>query len=308
MPRDVAKIARKLARGIKAGAPPNACSGEWMQTIEQAAVSSGRGGFADSAGSYVPSAHDSELFDAIREAVEEIHLAGDRSWNVARIGWRPGDLAVTIDTIFDPEIVPRAPDDPVYEEAATARRDFWNAVGGEVDGYLGDAAKANDHGQTRWFSPHRRLMRVELAGRATLVTDGLSTPWPGVLDKVNGSEIEVFLENPNQHASMEPWINVLLDVGDMIADDRGIESDVVRNGAVIFCGLTDTVAPYTHLVLSVPADNEPAFIPSLPYGRARLLKATAVTLDDLAGHSLDGWAVEAARQALARRRESGGAL
>jgi len=85
--------------------------------------------------------------------------------------------------------------------------------------------------------------------------------------------------------------------------DARREASNVGNGAILFCDLPNAVAPYSHIVLSIPSDDEPELIPSLPYGSARVLKATAVQPDDLAGHSLDGWAVEAARQALARRRE-----
>lgn len=134
-----------------------------------------------------------------------------------------------------------------------------------------------------------------------LATDGLSTPWPGVPDKVNGSGLEVFLESPGVY-SIEAWTDIMLHVGDMIADDVGVESLVRRHGAVLFLDISSALAPYSHLALSIPSANEPDEIPSLPYGSARLLRATAVTPDDLAGHSLDGWAVDAAQQALARRR------
>lgn len=254
----------------------------------------------------MPSPDEGAIFDIIYDAVGEIHLAANKPWNVAHIAWRQGDAVAAIETNFDPTIVPRAPDDPVYEKAAVARRLFWNSVGKPASGYLGDAEKANSYGQTRWFAPHRRLLQVEVGGRVLLATDGLSTPPSGVADKVNGCKIEVFLKIPDGQAEVEPWINVLLDIGDMIVDDISIESDVLNNGAIVFCALHKSVEPFSHIVLGVPTDDEPKNIISLPYGDARLLKATPVTTDDFAGRSLEGLAVEAAHHALANRESKSG--
>lgn len=296
--------AKRLARVMNVVAPAKAFSGKWIQTVEQAGVSSCKGGFADRDGNRLPSSSDRRLFDAVGDAIAEIFLAGDQSWNIAEVNWRAPDMAVTIETSFDPEIVPRNSGDPTFEQAATARRDFWNLIGRAAEAYVGPLTPVNDYGQTRWISPHRRLLQVEVDGWRALVTDGLSTPWPGVPDKVNGSCLELFLEMPEAQSSVDPWIDIMMGLGDMVADDVGIESYVVENAAILFCDLPVALAPYTHVILSVPSENEPREIPSLPYGSAKILRVTAVTLEDLAGQSLDGWGVDAAHQALARRLEA----
>jgi hypothetical protein len=192
------EIPKQLAETLAAAAPTGASSGEWIQTIELAGVSSCRGGFLDPNGEHISSADENEVYSAILHAVEDVHSTGDQSWNVARIKWHAGDAATTIETFFDPDIVPRNADDPVIEQAATARREFWESLGKTATEYLGSPAKRNNYGQTNWVSPHRRLLRVEMNNRATLVTDGLSTPWTGVPDKRNGSGAEIFLEVPGQ--------------------------------------------------------------------------------------------------------------
>lgn len=301
MTTSATQIAIRLQDVISAAAPKDAHWGKWRQTIELAGVSSGRGGFSDKMGEFLKSVDDDDVSEAIQMTVQSVYETGDQSWNEATVLWHIDKAELTVETNFNADIVPRDIDDPVYEQSAGIRRAFWKEIGTCEEGYLGPEAKTNGYGQTGWLSPHRRLIRIDTATASILATDGLSTPWPGISDKTNGIGIEVFFEVPGDTSS-DQWTELLLSVGDMISDEGGVEGEIVAISAILFCSLPDEVAPYSHVVLNIPASDKLREISSLPFGSVRLIEATAVTLDDLSGHDLEVWTPEAALQALERRR------
>lgn len=225
---------RVALRGtINRSAPRGATCGEWTQTIELAGVSGCSGGFQDARGNWLET--PDQIRDAIRDAAESL-FTGDTSWNLLHITWSGAD--VTLKTEFDATIVPRAIDDPVYSVAASVRRRFWQGAGDVLPDYLGPTPHSNDYGQTRWLSPHRRAIAVRRSADMILATDGLSTPWPGVPDAVNGCSCEVFFRLPIAE-QIERWSEILLSVGDMIADEGEMGLDLAEEAAAVFCRLPD---------------------------------------------------------------------
>ncbi len=220
----------------------------------------------------------------------------------ATLPWQRG--RVTVETAFDAALVPRGPDDPVYAAAADARRRFWNSVGAVEPGFAAERETANIHGQTKWFQPHRRILRITDGDAVLLATDGLSTPWAGVTTRENGVECEVFMRlggagNPvaADEASVALWSDVLIGVGDLVADGYRVLRDVQTNGAILFCCLPEDCRPMGRMALRMDLRS----IEGLPFGPVSLIEATPLREDELPGLNDDPWGTAAAFRALEKR-------
>ncbi len=294
-------------------APSGAVRGEWTATTKQAGHSSCSGGYQDRDGALLPS--DDAVFDRLEEVIKRLGADAATPFNVVTIRWTKAKLPwqrgkVSVETGFDPERVPRAPDDPVYAAAAEARRRFWACVGTLRPGFAAEREKANIHGQTKWFQPHRRILQIAAGDAVLLTTDGLSTPWAGVTTRENGVECEVFMRlggagNPvaADEASVALWSDMLIGVGDLVADGYRVLRDVETHGAILFCRLAEDCLPMTRTALSMDLRS----IEGLPFGPVRLIEATPLREDELPGLSDDDdpWGAAAARAALEKRAAAG---
>lgn len=305
---------RELA-SILAKPPAGAVSGEWQATTMQAGHSSRTGGFRDAHGGHVEESRPDSL-SRIADIVEKLAAGaadgGDGpGFNKVVIRWKKPKIPfmraqVTIETSFDPSIVPRGVDDPVYEAAASARRAFWQARGAVDDSFAAERGTPNSYNQTKWFGPHRRVLSIRGRGNGggavlLLATDGLSTPWAGISEPENGVECELFMEfddNALDAEGIDSWGNLLISIGDLVADGHRVARDVERHGAILFCRLTEDYRPFQRIMLS--RDN--GRIEGLPFGAVPLIRVTPVTEAELAGQDLDEeWGVTAARNVLASR-------
>lgn len=288
-------------------APKGAVKGEWQATTMQAGHSSRTGGYEDRHGHAVsePGFRDLGAIDEVLAKLEG--SAGERfntvsiTWTKARLPFRRGKVA--IETRFDAIIVPRGPHDPSYEAAAAARRRFWEAIGATGIEIAAERGTANVHAQTKWYGPHRRVLLVRHPGGPLLATDGLSTPWAGIAKRENGVECELVLALPQDPSAPKAetivlWGDVLIGIGDLVADGHRVRRTVEELGAILFSRLGDECRPMAFVVLSLDDRR----IEGLPFGSARLLRATPVTEAEVAGlDPADPWAVEAARAALRAR-------
>ncbi|NEI38251.1 hypothetical protein GR204_30585 [Rhizobium leguminosarum] len=296
----IAELAPALGK-----APAGAVSGEWTATTMQAGHSSRTGGYLDAEGNHVPEGSTHPL-DIIADVVEKLDASGVPRFNKVVIRWKKPKFPfmqakVTLETSYDQAIVPRGPDDPIYETAAAARRAFWQSRGTLQEDFAVERGKANIHAQTKWFGPHRRILAIHAPGRLTLATDGLSTPWAGIPEPENGVECELFMEFDAARldtAGIENWANLLINIGDLVADGHRVARDVEKHGAILFCRLTEDYLPMSRIVLSRDAGR----IDGLPFGSVPLIRATPIAEADIEGQGLsDDWGATAARHALAKR-------
>jgi len=285
-------------------APAGAVNGEWFFITEQAGVSSQTGGYM-----YADGSHAAESFSLqrVKEVVEKLEAAQRETFNKVIVRWTRPKIPfmrgrVTVDTIFDEAIVPRGPQNPVYEAAAVARRAFWEMYGDVSEGFSVEQGDANVHNQTNWFGPHRRVLNTKSNTRLTLATDGLSTPWAGIAEPENGVGCELFMEldasdiTPRQ---IDDWAHLLMSVGDLVADGYQVAADVEKYGAILFCSLTDEYSPMTRIILSRDARR----IDNLPFGSVPLIRVTPIAESEIEHlDPLDEWASNVARHALAERR------
>ena len=295
---------RELAPAL-GKAPAGAVSGEWTATTMQAGHSSRTGGYRDAEGNYVPEASRHPL-DIISEVVEKLGASGVPRFNKVLIRWKKPKFPfmrgeITLQTSYDRTIVPRAPDDPIYETAAAARRVFWQSRGTVLQNFAAERGTANIHAQTKWFGPHRRILAIQAPERLTLATDGLSTPWAGISEPENGVECELFMEFGPATLNAEGiknWANLLINIGDLVADGYRVACDVEKHGAILFCRLTEDHSPMSRIMLS----QGPGRIDGLPFGSVPLIRATPIAEAEIEGQDLsDDWGAVAARNALAKR-------
>ncbi|ANK92202.1 MULTISPECIES: hypothetical protein [Rhizobium] len=296
---------RELTPVLGKAAPAGAVSGEWIATTMQAGHSSRTGGYRDAGGNLV-SEESTKPLDIIEDVIEKLDAAASHRFNKVVIRWKKAKLPfmrgeLTIDTTYDQSIVPRGPEDPVYEAATAARRAFWQTRGGVREGFAAERETANVHNQTKWFGPHRRVLAVDAPEKLILATDGLSTPWAGISEPENGVECELFMEfDPAtlDSTGMANWANLLINLGDLVADGHHVARDVEKHGAILFCRLTEDYAPLTRIILSC----DPSRIDGLPFGSVPLIRATPVAEAEIEGRDPDeDWGATAARQALAKR-------
>lgn len=260
-------------------APAAAVSGEWAATTMQAGHSSSTGGYRDATGKPVSDASRDPL-RVIGDVVERLDEATTERFNRVVVRWKKPALPfmraqVTIETSFDQTIVPRGPDDPIYERAASARRAFWQSRGTVREGFAAERAAANVCAQTKWFGPHRRILAIDAPGKMILATDGLSTPWAGISEPENGVECELFMEfgaATLDAATIADWGTLLIDLGDLVADGYRVARDVENHGAILFCRLTEDYHPLTRIILS----RDPRRIDGMPFGSVPLIRATAI--------------------------------
>ncbi|PCK83064.1 hypothetical protein [Rhizobium sophoriradicis] len=286
-------------------APAAAVSGEWAATTMQAGHSSSTGGYRDATGK--PVSDDSrDPLRIIGDVVERLDEAATERFNRVVVRWKKPALPfmraqVTIETSFDQAIVPRGPDDPIYERAASARRAFWQSRGTVREGFAAERAPANVYAQTKWFGPHRRILAIDAPGKVILATDGLSTPWAGISEPENGVECELFMEfgaATLDAATIADWGTLLIDLGDLVADGYRVARDVEKHGAILFCRLTEDYLPLSRVILS----RDPGRIDGMPFGSVPLIRATAIAATEIEGRDPDeDWGASAARQALAKR-------
>lgn len=286
-------------------APAGAVSGEWTATTIQAGHSSRTGGYLDAEGKHVPEDSRHPL-DSIADVVEKLDASGAPRFNKVVIRWKKPKFPfmqakVTLETSYDQTMVPRGPDDPIYEIAAAARRAFWQSRGRLHEDFAVERGTANIHAQTKWFGPHRRILAIHTLGRLTLATDGLSTPWAGISEPENGVECELFMEFDAARldtAGIENWANLLINIGDLVADGHRVARDVEKHGAILFCRLTEDYLPMSRIMLSRDAGR----IDGLPFGSVPLIRATPIAEAEIEGQDLsDDWGATAARHALAKR-------
>ncbi|MBN8839364.1 MAG: hypothetical protein J0I25_04105 [Sphingomonadales bacterium] len=291
------------------GAPPEAVDGEWIATTMQAGASTCEGAYRDTEGN--PTSADSfdftTPFELIRQVVERLEASLSQPFNKVTIRWRrartpfsPGFVALEIE--FDKTIVPRAPDDPIYDAAAAARLAFWRTRGEVQVGFAAERGEANFYNQTKWFGPHRRVLVVRTPDVLTLATDGLSTPWAGVTSLENGVECELFMEFDAATMNdklVSDWADTLLNIGDFVADEFEISAKVEKRGAILFYRLADEYSPLSDIILS----RDTGRIVGLPFGIVPLVRATPITEIEIEDEDLsDEWATQAAIRALTRRR------
>ncbi|WP_152046897.1 hypothetical protein [Aureimonas psammosilenae] len=287
-------------------APKGAIGGDWHATTLQAGHSSRTGGYRDRQGQHVEEASIRDL-DIIDDVIERLAEGGGEPFNAVSITWTKARLpfgrgTVAVETRFDAALVPRGPDDPIFEAAATARRRFWTDRGATDVRIVADRGQANGYGQTTWFGPHRRALIVRQPGGTLLATDGLSTPWAGITERENGVECELVFSDwgdgdPSPEA-VDLWAGVLIGIGDLVADGYRVRRDVETHGAILFCRLGPECLPMTRMILSLDGRA----IDGLPFGSAALLRATPVAEDEVAdGDPEEPWAATAARKALRRR-------
>ncbi|NTJ09295.1 hypothetical protein [Rhizobium lusitanum] len=303
MMRYTTSDAIKDLRPILDRAPPEAVSGEWVATTTQAGVSSQSGTYRDLKGAAV----DAAPHKIIRDVVEKLENSQTRPFNKIIVRWTKKKMPflrgrVTVETIFDPAIVPRGPDSPVYEAAAVARLNFWRARGDLADGFAADRGEVNIYNQTKWFGPHHRVIAVRSGSTLTLATDGLSTPWAGIVDQQNGVECELFMEfdvTTMDDKKIDNWAHLLIGIGDLVADGYGVARDVEKYGAILFCRLADEYNPMSRIILS----RDAAQIEGLPFGSVPLIRVTPITEVEIEGQDQsDEWAANAAKYALAKRQ------
>lgn len=295
---------RELAPAL-GKAPAGAVSGEWTATTLQAGHASRTGGYRDAGGKHVPEDSRHPL-DIIADVVEKLDASEGQRFNKVVIRWKKpkfpfmrGEIA--LETSYDRTIVPRGPDDPIYESAAAARRAFWQSRGTLQEDFAVERATANIYAQTKWFGPHRRILAIDTPGRLTLATDGLSTPWAGISEPENGVECELFMEFDAATMDAEEidnWGNLLVNIGDLVADGHRVARDVEKHDAILFCRLTEDYSPMTRIMLS----QDPGRIDGLPFGSVPLIRATPIAEAEIEGQDLsDDWGAAAARNALAKR-------
>ncbi|MBY3484077.1 hypothetical protein [Rhizobium laguerreae] len=295
---------RELAPAL-GKAPAGAVSGDWTATTMQAGHSSRTGGYLDAEGKHVPEDSRHPL-DIIANVVEKLEASEVPRFNKVVIRWKKPKFPfmqakITLETSYDQTIVPRGPDDPIYETAAAARSAFWQSRGTLQEDFAVERGTANIHAQTKWFGPHRRILAIHAPGRLTLATDGLSTPWAGISEPENGVECELFMEFDAATldvAGIENWANLLINIGDLVADGYRVARDVEKHGAILFCRLTEDYRPMTRIMLSRDAGR----IDGLPFGSVPLIRATPIAEAEIEGQDLsDDWGAAAARNALAKR-------
>lgn len=286
-------------------APAGAVSGEWFFTTEQAGVSSQSGGYMYGDGSHV--AGGDNAFETIRKVVGKLEASRTQLFNKVIIRWTRSKIPlmrgrVTVDALFDETIVPRGPDSKVYEAAAIARRAFWKNNGYVLDGFAAERREANSHNQTKWLGPHRRVLSIKTNTGLTLATDGLSTPWAGISEPENGVECELFMlldASAITTTQIADWANLLINLGDLIADGYQIAADVEKFGAILFCTLTNEFSPMTRIILS----RDSRQIEGLPFGSVPLIRVTPIAEAEIEYRDQsDEWASNAARYALSERR------
>lgn len=117
-------------------APAGAVNGEWFFITEQAGVSSQTGGYMYADGSHV--AEGNHAFQKVQEVVAKLEESQIQPFNKVIVHWTRSKVPlirgrVTVDTLFDKKIVPRGPQDPIYEAASVARRAFWEKYGSASD-------------------------------------------------------------------------------------------------------------------------------------------------------------------------------
>lgn len=286
-------------------APTGAVSGEWLFITEQAGVSSQTGGYLYADGSHVTAGD--EAFQHISNVVDKLEASRIEPFNKVIVRWTKSKIPlmrgrVTVDRLFDETIVPRSPQSPMYEAAAVARRTFWGRYGDVSDGFVAEQNDANIHNQTKWFGPHRRVLITTCGAMLTLATDGLSTPWAGVAAPENGVECELFMElevSEDTRQQLDSWAQLMIALGDLVADGYQVAADVEKYGAILFCSLTDDYNPMTRIILS----DDGRQIDGLPFGSVPLIRVTPIAEAEIEHHEpSDEWASHAARHALAQRR------
>ncbi|MBV8238747.1 MAG: hypothetical protein JO221_08255 [Sphingomonas sp.] len=296
-------------------APAGAVSGEWIATPMLAGSSSCEGGYSDANEQPVRVNLDNsepsfELFrpsfKIIAEVVEKLAASHALRFNKVTVRWSKAETPstpgrITLKTEFDEALVAREPDDPIYEAAAAARLAFWRTRGNVAADFAAEWSVANIYNQTRWFGPHRRVLAVRTNDRLILATDGLSTPSGGVPTPENGVECELFMEfdiATTNDKLIDDSALMLIDIGDLIADDFGIAATVEKHGAILFCYLEDDDSPTIQVILSRGADR----IERLPFGTVPLIRATPFKEGEIEGPVLlDDWGTQIAINALARR-------
>ncbi|PSS50973.1 hypothetical protein C6560_05555 [Enterobacter sp. FS01] len=286
-------------------APAGAVNGEWFFITEQAGVSSQTGGYMYADGSHV--AEGNHALQKVREVVGKLEASRVQPFNKVIVHWTRSKIPlirgrVTVETLFDETIVPRGPQDPIYEIAAVARRAFWEKYGSVSDGFTIERDDANVHNQTKWFGPHRRVLNIKRNTTLTLATDGLSTPWAGIADPENGVGCELFMELDASNMisqQIDDWAHLLITLGDLVADGYQVAADVENYGAILFCALTDEYNPVTRIILS----RDSRRIDNLPFGSVPLIRVTPIAESEIAHlDQSDEWASSAARHALAQRQ------
>lgn len=294
---------RDLRAALKA--PAGAVTGEWLFITEQAGASSRTGGYMYADGRQVAAGEDA--FQSVRDIVGKLEASRIQPFNKVIVRWTRPKLPfmrghVTVETLYDEAIVPRGPQSSVYESAAVARRAFWTLSGEVSAGFIAERGEANEHNQTRWFGPHRRVLSVKNGSHLTLATDGLSTPWAGIAEPENGVECELFIESDASEIDsdqLDDWAHLLISLGDLVADGYQVADDVEKYGAILFCTLTAEYSPMTRIILS--RDNRR--IEGMPFGSVPLIRVTPITESDIEDQDLsDEWASLAARHVLSRRR------
>lgn len=285
--------------------PKGAVTGEWTATTMQAGHSSRTGGYRGTDGTYLTQDLSDNL-DVIDNVIKRLEDAAPSTFNSVTIRWKKSRIPfmsgkVTVEIAFDRSIVPRGPDDPIYETVAQIRRTFWQSRGDVADDYAARRGEPNSFGQTKWFGPHRRVLLVRLPDRLVLATDGLSTPWAGIPDTENGVECELMLELEDialDDDTISLWADLLINIGDLVADGHRVARDVEKHGAILFCRLTDDYLPATRMILSTSRQ----VVKDMPFGPVPLIRATPVAEEDVADRNPDeDWSASAARSALQRR-------
>ena len=299
------KDAERDLQAILDRAPSGAVTGDWEATAMQAGHSSRTGGYRDARGDLVdqPAGHP---LNEIEDVVEKLQAGTAERFNTVRIRWTRATLPfmkgkVTVEISFDAKIVPRGANDPIYEAAAKARRAYWESRGEVQPGFAAERDEANVYGQTKWFNPHRRVLHIRGRGQDLLATDGLSTPWAGISEEETGVECEVMLafeEGKLDAEGLRLWADLMIGVGDLVADGYRVARDVEKNGAIIFCRTGESYLPLSRIILSRTGET----IPGLPFGAVPVIRATAVTEEEIAGRDPDeDWGATAAKEALRRR-------
>lgn len=286
-------------------APVGAVNGEWFFITEQAGVSSLTGGYMYADRSHI--AEGNHALQTVREVVEKLEASHLQPFNKVIVRWTRSKIPlirgrVTVDTLFDKTIVPRGPQDPIYEAASIARRAFWERYGCVSDNFIAERDDANLHNQTNWFGPHRRVLNIKSKTTITLATDGLSTPWAGIADPENGVGCELFMELEAFTTISRPtddWASLLINLGDLVADGYQVADDVEKYGAILFCSLTDEYHPFTRIILSLDDRR----IDHLPFGSVSLIRVTPIAEAEIEHlDQSDEWASRAAKHALAKRQ------
>ncbi|GME47530.1 hypothetical protein ACJ2_43490 [Pantoea sp. QMID2] len=256
-------------------------------------------------GSHV--AEGNHAFQKVREVVEKLEASQIRPFNKVIVHWTRSKIPLirgrlTVDTLFDETIVPRGPQDPIYDAASVARRAFWEKYGSVSDGFKAEQDGANIHNQTEWFGPHRRVLTVKSNTQLTLATDGLSTPWAGIADPENGVGCELFMELDASSITshqIDDWAHLLINLGDLVANGYQVAADVEKYGAILFCTLTDEYNPMTRIILS----RDGRKIDNLPFGSVPLIRVTPIAESEIEHlEQSDEWASSAAIHALAERQ------